>query len=108
MNQIMKLIHSNSMFMHIHSELYFHSKDDFPAYIEMVHNTDDDSILLFLVDDPRDCYVLEVLLASDLADNENWLIILQRYGKNVEQILCNIETIFRSREFLKIIRMLIT
>jgi hypothetical protein len=61
--------------MHIHSELYFHSKDDFPAYIEMVHNTDDDSILLFLVDDPRDCFVLEVLLASDLADNENWLII---------------------------------
>lgn len=102
----MKLIHSNSMFMHVHSELYFHDKDDFPAYLEIVHNTDDDNLILFIVDDPRDCFVKEINL-KDLTDNEDWLIILQRYGRNVEQILCNIETIFRSRCFLKIVRALV-
>lgn len=74
MVMIMKLIHANSMFMHVHSELYFHDKDDFPCYLELVHNTDDDSLLLFMVDDPRDCHVLEISLA-ELTDDENWLII---------------------------------
>lgn len=94
------------MFMHIHSELYFHERDDFPAYLEIVHNTDDDSLLLFVIDDPRDCYVREVAL-SELADDENWQAIQQRYGINAEQVLCNVETIFRSMEFLTIIRGLI-
>ena len=74
MQQIMKLIQANSMYMHVHSELYVHDKDDFPAYLEIVHNTDDDSLILFLVDDPRDCFVREIKL-TDLTDDENWLLI---------------------------------
>jgi len=106
MQRIMKLIHANSMFMNVHSELFYHDREDFPAYLELVHNTDDDSLLLFLVDDPRDCQVTVVNLA-DITDNEDWLIILQRYGRNAELILCNIETIFRAREFLQIVRKLV-
>ena len=56
------------MFMHVHSELYYYAKDDFPAYLEMVHNTDDDSLLLFIVDDPRDCYITELNI-NDLTSN---------------------------------------
>jgi hypothetical protein len=92
--------------MNVHSELFYHDREDFPAYLELVHNTDDDSLLLFLVDDPRDCQVTVVNLA-DITDNEDWLIILQRYGRNAELILCNIETIFRAREFLQIVRKLV-
>ena len=70
----MKLIQANSMFMPVHSELYYHDREDFPAYLELVHNTDDDTLILFIVDDPRDCHVTETNLA-DITDNENWLII---------------------------------
>jgi hypothetical protein len=80
----MKLIQANSMYMQIHGELYIHDKEDFAAFLELVHNTDDDSLLLFIVDDPKDCYVKEVRLNSDLADNDDWLLIQQRFGKNVE------------------------
>ena len=93
--------------MQIHGELYIHDKDDFAAFLELVHNTDDDSLLLFIVDDPRDCFVREVKLNQDLLDCEDWLLIQQRFGKNVEQLLCNVETIFRSNEFFNIVKYLI-
>lgn len=84
MQQIMNLIQANSMYMQIHGELYIHDKEDYAAFLELVHNTDDDSLLLFIVDDPKDCHVKEVRLNTDLADNDDWLLIQQRFGKNVE------------------------
>jgi hypothetical protein len=45
------------------------------CFLELVHNTDDDSLLLFIVDDPKDCFVKEVKLNQDLLDNDNWLLI---------------------------------
>lgn len=68
-----------------------------------MHNTDDDSLLLFFVDDPNDLTVREVKLTQDLEQNVNWQLIMQRFGFNVEQVLCNVETIFRSTEFYLII-----
>jgi hypothetical protein len=50
------------MYMQIHNELYVQNKDDFPCFLEIVHNTDDDSLLLFFVDDPTDLTVREVKL----------------------------------------------
>ena len=75
--------------------------------MEIVHNTDDDSLLLFFVDDPSDLTVREVKLTQDLEHNINWQLIMQRFGFNVEQVLCNVETIFRSTEFFLIIKELI-
>ena len=72
-----------------------------------MHNTDDDSLLLFFVDDPSDLTVREVKLTQDLEHNINWQLIMQRFGFNVEQVLCNVETIFRSTEFFLIIKELI-
>ncbi len=92
--------------MHIHYEMYCHEKDDFPAYLEMVHNTDDDSLILFVVDDPRDCFVKEISI-QELNEDQDWRIIMKRYGNNAEQIQCNIETIFRSHEFFNLIKRLI-
>jgi hypothetical protein len=89
--------------MQIHNELYVQDKDDYPCYLEIVHNTDDDSLLLFFVDDPNDLTVREVKLTQDLEQNVNWQLIMQRFGFNVEQVLCNVETIFRSTEFYLII-----
>ena len=65
----MKLIQSNSMFMQIHNELYVHDKEDFPCFMEIVHNTDDDSLILFFVDDPSDLSVREVKLTAELEQN---------------------------------------
>ncbi len=68
MQQIMRLIQANSMFMPVHSELFYHEREDFPAYLELVHNTDDDTLLLFFVDDPREGFVSEVNL-QELSGN---------------------------------------
>jgi hypothetical protein len=62
----MKLIQSNSMFMQIHNELFVHDKEDFPCFLEIVHNTDDDSLILFFADDPSDLTVKEVKLTAEL------------------------------------------
>ena len=62
MGHIMKLIYANSMYVTVHFELYVYEKDDFPVYIELVHNTDDDSLILFIVSDPKELTVKEVKL----------------------------------------------
>lgn len=50
----MQLIYANSMYVTIHFELYRTSEDDNPIYIELVHNTDDDSLILLIVSDSTD------------------------------------------------------
>ena len=69
----MKLIYANSMYVTIHYELYILDRESFPVYLELVHNTDDDSIILFMVTDPREMVVKEVKL-GDL-DSEDWIMI---------------------------------
>ena len=82
MTKIMKLIYANSMYVTIHSELYIVERDIFPIYLELVHNTDDDSILLFIVNDPKELIVREIKLGT--LDNENWLMIKHRFGGGAE------------------------
>ena len=64
MNQIMELIYANSQYMTIHFELYRLDEGEYPVYIELVHNTDDDSLILFLVDDMKELIVKEAKLDS--------------------------------------------
>lgn len=105
MAQIMKLIYANSMYVTVHFELFIVNREDFPVYLELVHNTDDDSIILFIVQDPKELGVSEVKL--DNLENFNWQIIKRRFGESSEHIIINIETIFRTLEFLNIIKNLI-
>ncbi len=37
--------------MIVHYELYRLQEDDYPVYIELIHNTDDDTLLLLFVAD---------------------------------------------------------
>jgi len=60
MTQIMQLIYANSQYVTIHFELFLISDDDPPIYIEIVHNTDDDSVILFVVADIVDFIVHEI------------------------------------------------
>ena len=64
MNHIMELIYANSQYVTIHFELYRLDEGDYPVYIELVHNTDDDSLMLFLVDDMKEFTVKEAKLDS--------------------------------------------
>ncbi len=57
------------MFMQIHSELYVNDKEDYPVFLELVHNTDNDNLILFFVDDASDVIVREINLTEDLQDN---------------------------------------
>ena len=54
MDQIMKLIYANSQYVTIHFELYRYSEEEFPIYLELVHNTDDESVILFIVKNNKD------------------------------------------------------
>lgn len=68
----MSLIYSNSLYASIHSEIYEISLDSSPIYIELFHNTDDDTLLLLMINDPTDLRVSELRL--DNLNDKNWLI----------------------------------
>ena len=78
----MKLIYANSMYVTIHFELFIIDRDDFPVYLELVHNTDDDSIILFVVSDPKEINAREIRL--DILDMAEWVMIKQRFGRSAE------------------------
>lgn len=100
MSKIMKLIYANSLFSTVHCEIYEIEKD-LPLYLELIHNTDDDSLLLYLIQDPVECKVMEIVL--DSVKDENWLILKARYGVSTENIMKNVQTMFRTIEFLHLL-----
>ena len=69
----MKLIYANSMYVTIHFELFIIERDEFPVYLELVHNTDDDSIILFVVSDPKEIIAREIRL--DTLDLPEWFML---------------------------------
>lgn len=69
----MQLIQANSMFNSIHSELFIHTQGLSPSYLEIIHNTDDDTLVLYLVEDSQECYVNEYCLTE--LQGTNWQLI---------------------------------
>lgn len=100
----MELIYANSLYVTIHFELFRLEEGEYPVYIELVHNTDDDSLILFLVDDVKDLSVKEARL--DNLEDTNWYILKTRFGSSTESLLTNVETFFRTLEFFQIIKKL--
>ena len=65
--------------------------------LELVHSTDDDSLLLIMVVDPNSLLVQEISL-DDMSDKDVQFI-KQRYGMSTESMISNVETMFRTLEF---------
>lgn len=61
------------MFTSIHSELYIHSQNQSPSYLEVIHNTDDDTLVLYVVEDSQECVVNEICLTE--LKGSNWQLI---------------------------------
>ncbi|CDW89734.1 UNKNOWN [Stylonychia lemnae] len=104
MAQIMQLIYANSQYVTIHFELFLINEDEPPIYIEIVHNTDDDSVILFIVADIVDFLVHEIPIST--LDNTDFWLIKERFGNGAERILGSVESIFRSLEFMSTIKKL--
>lgn len=102
MNVIMKLIYANSLFASVHYEFYEYNILETPIFLELIHNTDDDSLILLMITDPAHPLIHEINF-STLTD-KNLHFIMQRYGQNTESIIENVESMFRSLEFYEIIR----
>jgi hypothetical protein len=98
----MKLIYANSLFASIHSEFYEFNISETPLFLELVHNTDDDSLLVLLIQDMNSPKVLELKL-NTLSDY-SWLILKERYGRTTENLLRSVESMFRSLEFYEIVK----
>lgn len=98
----MKLIYANSLYASIHQEVYDISREDLPLLLELVHSTDDDSLLLIIVYDPKECKVIEVNF--DNTSDLNIYFLKQRYGMSTECLISNVETMFRSLEFLNLVK----
>lgn len=62
MEDIMKLIYANSQFVTMHFELYLLIEDEYPVYLEFMHNTDDDTLLLLMISDQKEYKVHEIVL----------------------------------------------
>ncbi len=75
-------------------------------YIELVHNTDDDSLMLLMLNDVKDPQVFELNLEE--FDNVNWSLLKHRYGRSSESLLSNVETMFRSLEFFNLVKEVFT
>jgi hypothetical protein len=98
MSKIMKLINASSLYASIHQEIYNLSDQQPSVYLEMVHNTDDDSLSLIMIKDIQNPEVLEFQLGSHFK-NMYWDFICKRYGGINDSILGHIETLFRTNEF---------
>jgi hypothetical protein len=82
------------------------NKEETPLHIELVHNTDDDTLSILLIRDPNELKVIELNLKKSL--NSNWLLLKERYGNSSESLIENVESLFRTLEFYNLIKGLAT
>ena len=75
-------------------------------FVEMAHNTDDDTVVLICVTNTDNFKVHEFKLEK--LNDKNWQFIIQRLcsGNSSDQILNNVETLFASLEFRILVKLI--
>ena len=78
--------------------LLINSMDYKPIFVQMVHNTDNDGLLMFYISEFQQMEVRVVSL--DSVDHAMWRMIYSRFGKNNQTLVMKTNTLFTSYEFL--------
>ena len=92
---IMRMVQANSQMVKV-AGLFMNVKNR-PIFVQIVHNTDDDTILLLYIDDFKKFKVKEVQLSG--LDHTYYKLLEERAGFNNANIVGNAQTFMTSCEF---------
>ena len=95
MNLIMNMVQANSQLVKV-AGLFMNVKNR-PVFIQLVHNTDDDTILLLFIAEFQKFRVTEIQLSG--MDHPYWRLLEERAGYNNANIVGNAQTCITSCEF---------
>ena len=98
MLQIMKMVSDNSQLALVNALLM--EIDVFriePIFVQLVHNTDDDSLNLLVIKDPATMKIKEISIAR--INSSNRILLQERYGFSNKNIVTSVYTFFLSLEF---------
>ena len=92
---IMRMVQANSQLVKV-AGLFMNVKN-MPVFIQLVHNTDDDTILLLYIKDFKKFKVKEIQLSG--LDHPYYKLLEERSGFNNSNIVGNAQTCITSCEF---------
>ena len=95
MNLIMNMVQANSQLVKV-AGLFMNVKNR-PVFIQLVHNTDDDTILLLFIVEFQKFKVTEIQLSG--MDHPYYRLLEERAGHNNANIVSNAQTCITSCEF---------
>ena len=89
------MVSANSKLALVHG-LLINSINNTAIFCQLVHNTDDDSIILLLISEFSKFPVQQILLSE--IENSLWNMIVSRFGSN-QTLVMKVNTLFSSYEF---------
>jgi len=99
---IMNMVKANSQLALVHAQIL--EVDHFlaPIFAQLVHNTDDDSLLLLLITDFRSMEIKEIHLGH--YKSAGWALLSERYGNGNQTLVTNVNTMFLTLEFKNMLK----
>ena len=73
-----------------------------PVFAQLVHNTDDDSLLLLIITDFKELEIKEIHLGH--FKQTSWKLLTERYGNGNAIMLSNVNTLFLTLEFKNMLK----
>lgn len=104
MQLIMEMVSANSQLVLVHS-LIINSLSNQAIFLQLVHNTDDDSLLLLYIEDFKSYQVKEIRLNQ--ITNPLWHMVYTRFGANNQILVMKARTFFSSYEFAHLMQLLV-
>jgi ribulose kinase len=103
MKRIMELVQANSQTAQIHSQII--DIGEF-IFVQLVHNTDDDSLFLILMWNFKNHEIIDIPLKT--LEFSQLKMLTTRFGVTNQMSIANASTMFLSYEFQSLIRTLVT
>ena len=90
------MVIANSQVLLVHG-LFINSVDNNAVFVQIVHQTDDDTLLLFYITDFT-TFKVNIIPLKDIK-HPIWKMIFKRFGSNNQILVMKINTFFTSYEF---------
>ena len=100
----MHMVRMNSQLVMLQG-LLINSMDYKPIFVQLVHNTDNDGLLMFYMTEFEHMEVRVISLEA--VDHAIWRMIFNRFGQNNQILVMKTNTLFMSYEFLYFIQLVV-
>ena len=104
LSKIMQMVRMNSQLVMLQG-LLINSMDYKPIFVQLVHNTDNDGLLMFYITDFDEMQTRVVAL--DTIDHPMWRMIFNRFGQSNQVLVMKTNTLFMSYEFLYFLQLVV-